>query len=352
LAGLTELVKKPARVISANVLERIAEPASRFHPDYLAYRNRQITWAELVARLPHVAMIGDSVCTDVYVSSVLSTFWRARTCSGNNWFLDLGPSRAGIRSVSKRLEELTPFVAMEYAGIGALVDHEGERQNFFRRILRTRNLSGQIDQLLAAERFPDLVLIAIGHNNIDWAWRSPRNELDQPEGRLQRQSRRFRENFARQTRRLIDGARMQRHRIAVVVYGLVNFEAYFKGREIAERLRARDPARYPHLETTYKYFTSFRLIYRSNLIRLAVMVNKELRAMVSELSRDLADNVNVQVRYSHALATADLSRAELLHAVDGWHASTEGHNVLAEAAFSDLGPSLEFLGISRAQSPH
>ncbi|HEV8618471.1 MAG TPA: SGNH/GDSL hydrolase family protein [Candidatus Udaeobacter sp.] len=349
---MTELVKKPAKVISANILERIAEPASRFHPDYLAYRNQEITWAELVARLPHVAMIGDSVCTGVYVSSVLSTFWRARTCSGNNWFLDTGPSRAGIRSVSKRLEELTPFVAMEYAGIGALVDHEDERQNFFRRILRTHNFSGQIGQLLATERFPDLVLIAIGHNNVDWAWRCPPSELEQPENRLQRQSRRLRENFTRQMRRLIESARMQRHRVAAVVYGLVNFEAYFKGREIAERLRARDAARYPHLETTYKYFTSFRPVYRSNLIRLTAMVNEELRAMVSELSRDLGDNVNVQVRYSDALATADLSRAELLHPVDGWHASAEGHNILAEAAFSDLGPSLEFLGISRAQSPH
>ncbi len=338
-------MKKPVRVISANVLERIAEPASRFYPDYLAYRNREITWAELVARLPHVAMIGDSVCTDVYLSSVLSTFWRARTCSANNWFLDTDFSPASIRSVSKRLEKLSPFVAMEYAGIGALVDHEGERENFFRRILRTRNFSGQIGQLLATERFPDLVLIAIGHNNLDWAWRSPRSELDQPESRLQGQSRHFRENFARQMRRLIEGARMQRHRVAAVVYGLVNFEAYFKGREIAERLRARDPARYPHLETSYKYFTSFRPVYRSNLIRLAAVVNEELRAMVSELSCDLADNVNVQVRYSDALATADLSRAELLHPVDGWHASTEGHNVLAEAAFSDLGPSLQFLGI-------
>jgi hypothetical protein len=75
------------------------------------------------------------------------------------------------------------------------------------------------------------------------------------------------------------------------------------------------------------------------------MVNEELRAMVGALSRDLADNVNVQVRYSDALATADLSRAELLHPVDGWHASVEGHNVLAEAAFNDLGASLEFLGI-------
>jgi hypothetical protein len=75
-------------------------------------------------------------------------------------------------------------------------------------------------------------------------------------------------------------------------------------------------------------------------------VNEELREMVSELNRELAGNINVQLQYSDALATADLSRVELLHPIDGWHASVQGHNVLAEAAFRDLGPSLEFLGIN------
>ena len=55
-------------------------------------------------------------------------------------------------------------------------------------------------------------------------------------------------------RRLIDRARVQRYRVAVIVYGLINFESYFIGREIAERLRSQDPSRYLHLETTYKYF--------------------------------------------------------------------------------------------------
>jgi lysophospholipase L1-like esterase len=290
-------------------------------------------------------MVGDSACMGVYISSIWGTFWRARTCRGNNWFLDTNPASSGIQSVSKRLEEFTPFVAIECAGIGALVDHEGQRENFFRRILRTRNFSGQIGDLLAMKRFPDLILISIGHNNVDWAWRSPTNELEQSESRLQRQSRDFRENFTRQMRRLIDRARTQRHRVAVMVYGLVNFQSYFIGREIAEHVRAQDASRYPHLQTTYKYFTSFRPAYRSNLTRLARMVNDELRAMVREINRELPDSTNVQLQYSDALATADLSRVELLHPIDGWHASVEGHNVLAEAAFRDLGPSLEFLGL-------
>jgi len=74
------------------------------------------------------------------------------------------------------------------------------------------------------------------------------------------------------------------------------------------------------------------------------MVNEELRTMVEQLQRELSGNI--QLRYSDALATVDLSRAELLHSIDGWHASVEGHNVLAQAAFSDLGASLEFLGIA------
>src|SRR5207247_7184219 len=107
---------------------------------------------------------------------------------------------------------------------------------------------------------------------------------------------------------------------------------------------------YPHLETTYKYLLSFHPAYRRNLIRLASMVNAELRAIVEELNREVEDTGHIQLRYSGALATADLSRAELLHPIDGWHASVEGHNVLAQAAFSDLGPSLEFLGIQSSPS--
>ena len=339
---------KSAPVISANFLERIGEPGSRFHSDYLAHRSGQITKDALIARLPHIVLIGDSVCMDVYISSAWSTFWRARTCGGKNWFLDTEASPRGIRSVAKMLEEFTPFVATQYAGIGALVDHPRDRHNFFRRILGTRNFSGQVTQLLAAGRFPDLILISIGHNNVDWAWRSPASELEQPEDRLQQQSWRFREDFARQLRRLIQRAPTESHRVAIVVYGLINFELYFKAREVAERRREQDMTLYPHLETTYKYFTSFRPAYRRNLIRLACMINEELRAMVSDLNREFETISTLQLQYSDALATADLSRVELLHAVDGWHPSTEGHNILAEAAFRGLTPSLEFLGIKSA----
>src|SRR5207249_8785086 len=135
--------------------------------------------------------------------------------------------------------------------------------------------------------FPDLILICIGHNNVDWAWRCPQHELDTPEERLPRLSEEFRQNYARELRRLLEGARIQQHRVAIVVYGLINFESYFKGRESAERQRELDKSLYPHLETTYTYFVSFHPRYRRNLIRLAAMANEELRAMVQELNREI-----------------------------------------------------------------
>jgi len=336
---------RSALFVSPNFLERVAEPESPFHPDYLAYQGGEITRAELIARLPHVAMLGDSVCTGVYISSPWSTLWRAHTSRGNSWFLhlDAAPSTC---SISKSLDRITPFVAIECGGVGALVDDEHRRQNLLRRILGTRNFSGQVSELLRARRFPGLILISIGHNNVDWAWRCPLDELHDPEERLPRLSKEFRQNYVRELRRLLEGARIQQRRVAIVVYGLINFESYFKGREAAERLRESDTTLYPHLETTYKYYVSFRPAYRRNLIRLAAMVNEELRAMVEALNREfLHQTKHIQLRYSNALATADLSRAELLHPIDGWHASVEGHNVLADGAFSDLKPSLDFLGI-------
>jgi lysophospholipase L1-like esterase len=336
---------KSARFVSPNFLERVAEPESPFHPDYLAYRRGEITRAELITRLPHVAMLGDSACMGIYISSPWSTLWRARRSRGKNWFLHLDAAPS-IYSISKGLETITPFVAIECAGVGALVDHEHGRENLFRRILGTRNFSGQLGELLRARRFPDLILISIGHNNVDWAWRCPLHELHDSEERLKRLSKEFRQHYARELRRLLEGARIQQHRVAIVVYGLINFESYFKGREAAERLREADTTLYPHLETTYKYFISFHPAYRRNLSRLAAMANEELRAMVEELNREFVHHTeHIQLRYSNALARADLSRAELLHPIDGWHASVEGHNVLADAALNDLKLSLDFLGI-------
>jgi lysophospholipase L1-like esterase len=303
--------------VSANYLERVADPASAFHADYLDYKNGRIGRDELIVRLPHIAMIGDSLSKDVYISSPLSTLWRARTRHGNNWFLDTDPSPASIYSVFERLDRFTPLVATEYGGLGALVDSAQDRQWLSRKILRTRDFSGQVSQLLSHKRFPDLTLIWIGHNNVDWAWQSPPAELKQPEKRLQRLSGHFRENYTRQMRRLIARGKTESHQVAIVVFGLADFGSFFKARKTAETLREKNAKLYPYLGSDSKYFISMRPAYRSQLLRLVRMVNEGLSAMVDQINRELEPQhfPNVHLRYCDALARVDLGRVEVIHAV-------------------------------------
>jgi hypothetical protein len=107
---------RSALFVSPNFLERAAEPESPFHPVYLTYRKGEITRAELIARLPHVAMLGDSACMGICISWPWSTLWRARMSRGKNWFLHLDAAPS-ICSISKGLEAITPFVAIECAGL-------------------------------------------------------------------------------------------------------------------------------------------------------------------------------------------------------------------------------------------
>src|SRR6266699_1831220 len=51
----------PPTATSRDYLERVSQPSSPFYNDYLAYRRGRIDRAELVRRLPHVAMMGDSL---------------------------------------------------------------------------------------------------------------------------------------------------------------------------------------------------------------------------------------------------------------------------------------------------
>ena len=339
---------KPSTAISPDYLKRIADPKSPLHPTYVAYEQRKISRREVIERLPHVAMMGDSLSKNAYVSSIPSTFWRARTERRRNWFLDTDPSPASVYSVFERLERLTPLVATEHSGVGAIVDRGDVRESFARRLIRTRNFSGQVDQVLKARRYPDLVVLWIGHNNLDWAADTPVEEREHPEKRFVKSAKEFEQNYRRQLLRLMARGEKEDHKVSIVVFGLVNFEAFFKAREETEALREKNPKLYPYLEIDYRHFLSMRPAYRGGMIRLALMMNKELQAMVTDLNRQCPPNV--QLRYSDALAKVDIGRAELIHAMDAWHPSVKGHSLLAKAAFSALPPSLEFLGIEQKRN--
>lgn len=339
------LFTKSRSAVTPDYLERISQPSSAFYKDYLEYQSGSLTENQLIQRLPHVAMIGDSLVKNAYVASVPNMFWRVRTEHGKNWFLDTDKSPDSIYSIYERLEKFTPLVAVEYSGAGANVDSGKSGDTFFQMLSKTRNFSQQVDQILEQERFPDLTLIWMGHNNLNWAAPLDSEGRKNPDMPLLRRLWRFRKYYARQLERLVDRAKKENHKTVIVVFGVVNFEAFFKARQAAGLLKEKEPELYPHFETGYRIYVSMRPEYQHNMIRLALLMNAELRDLVEDLNQKLRGYPNIRLEYSDALATADLNHVELVHPVDAWHPSAAGHNRLAEAAFGALPGSLRFLGI-------
>jgi hypothetical protein len=138
---------------------------------------------------------------------------------------------------------------------------------------------------------------------------------------------------------------MKNHRVAILIFGLANIDAYLHGRRKEEILHAHSRKLYPHLNSGPRSFESLKPPYQKNMARLALMMNAELRTMVADLKRQLNDTHHVHLEYSDALTKVDFSRLELINSVDGWHPSVEGHKVLAEVAYKALRPSLVFLGM-------
>jgi lysophospholipase L1-like esterase len=328
----------------SSTLSAISNPASPHSTDYLEYRQGRLTEAQLLDRLPHIAMIGDSLSRNFYVSSFVSCIWRSKMNHGHDWFLDTDPSPNGVCSLYERLAQETPVVACEYSSVGGRVDSGGGGKRFLWSWFPC-NFSQQVDLILEEKRFPNLVLIWIGHNNLNWVRGVDPHRPEGIETGLQDIVARFRKDYARQLDRLVERAREQKQRRAIIVFGLVNFKNFFEARDAAERLRKENPKLYPYFEVDYKHYESMKPEYRGNMVKLALMINEELRAMVGELNKKLGRDSQVRLEYSDALARLDLGGVEAIHQSDAWHPSVKGHNVLAEAAFGALGPSLNFLGI-------
>ncbi len=339
------LFRKSSTVVSAHYLDRVADPKSGFRASYLDYKQGRINKADLVGCLPHVALIGDSLSKNFYITTVPSVFWRCRTKFRKNWFLDTDPPPHSIYSVYERIEELTPLVATDYARTGAFVTAQSGDEDFIHMLGHTPHFAGQVDQTLKAKRFPDLLLIWIGNNNLDWLVGASPSERAHPEEYLHDRARRFGEDYARQLRRLISRAESEDHPAAIVAFGLVNIEAFLRARQTAETLRAHNHNLFPYLEVDYRRCESMRPQYRQNITRFELLINRELKRAVDGLQDELQHYPKVRLQYSDAFSILDISNVALLNAHDAWHSSPEGHDYLAQTAFSALAPSLRFLRI-------
>ncbi len=340
------LFTRPTTETSRDYLERLSDPSSKFYRYYLNYKEGRISRAELVQRLPHIAMVGDSLSKNFYISSPASMLWRARTERQKDWFLDTDPSPRSVDSLYERVDEVTPLVATEYSTAGGLVAPGRATESLIRRLARTENLRRQITRVTHAKRFPDVVLLWIGHNNTDWVKRLTEAERSDPSKGLRWLAREFGASYADELEVLIDRAGKEKHPVAVVVFGLADFRTFFEMRRKAAAAHARDPARYPYYEATCRYFEALQPANQENTTQLGVMMNEELRKMVARLRRQRQTHPNVRLEYSDALSRINLNDLKIFSSLDAWHPSILGHDRLAKTAFKAIAPSLAFVGVN------
>jgi lysophospholipase L1-like esterase len=288
-------------------------------------------------RFKTMALLGDSLSTRFYVGSLpgmLLRMWRAWK---GTWFAAAPADKLEIGSIFERLSTLAPISATVHASARAKVDADGNR-TLFDLLSNTRHLSHQVDEVLLGE-FPDLLLLWIGHNNIDWHSRVP--ELtDQSCDDLATE---FTNCYKHQLERLLKGALRSKKRIVLVVYGLINFESFFQARAEAERLRTADPTKYPYLEKDYEYFSSMKPEHRNGMVRLAQLCNEKLKEMCRGLDEEIRKS-DVLLSYSDALSRAEISEAQMINQSDAWHPSSAGHRVLAERGYEPIKEEFSYLG--------
>ena len=202
-----------------------------------------------------------------------------------------------------------------------------------------QHFSRQVDSLLSLDRFPDLTLVWIGHNNLDWVQSCNIENGQGAESVAEELVKSFSAAYRGQLKRIVAASSEALHPSAIVVFGLINFGYYFQAREAVEAQKKLHSRLYPYLERSVRLFHSLGIDYRKGTIALTEAYNLSLRNLVKEMQ------VHVQpdskLLYSDALEKADIRHPDSISQSDAWHPSITGHKTLAAAAYRDIGEFVE-----------
>lgn len=280
-----------------------------------------------------IAALGDSLTTGFYISALLPTALRIRRRLDSNWFFD---QSGDIHSVHERCKKAGNFRFINLARASAHVFHE-ERTSLLDRFLGVHHFESQVDQWLALEQVPDVTLIWIGHNDLDW--------VAHPEAEVAKTltsvksilTERFEASYQTQLRRMLEAGATASSGKVIIACGLVNFEYFFQARREAERLRQFNPTLYPYMERDYDFFTSMKPEFRDGMIELSLAYNDDIRHCVHNLAQRPG---GINLVYSSALHDIDISDVSSVSKYDAWHPSRAGHRSIAVGGFAAIEPYL------------
>jgi len=281
-----------------------------------------------------ITALGDSLTTGFYVSALLTTALRIRRRLDSNWFYD---QSGDIHSVQERCNKAGNFRFINLARASAHVFHE-EGTSLLDRLLGVHHFESQVDRWLALEEVPDVTLIWLGHNDLDWV-AHPDAEVAKTLASVKSLlTERFEASYQAQLQRMLEAGATARPGKVIIACGLVNFEYFFEARREAECLRQSDAALYPYLERDYDFFASMKPEFRDSMIELSLAYNENIRHCAHNLAQRPG---GINLVYSSALHDVDISDVSSLSKYDAWHPSRAGHRSIAVGGFAAIEPYLE-----------
>ena len=204
------------------------------------------------------------------------------------------------------------------------------------RLLGTRHFSHQIRRLVRKPRLPEFVLIWIGHNNLDWVNEQSMRRISARKDVFAAVERDYRRGFNAGLSQLLNRAVEFSHDVTIVVFGLIDFELFFRARTEAEEARAENPRLYPYAERGYRSFESMRPEFRDGMIELARRLNVVMEDLVWQRRQEMSSVANVRLLYSDSLNQVNIGVVEAISPLDAWHPSHHGHQLLAEGAYGTV----------------
>ena len=270
-----------------------------------------------------IAAIGDSITAGFHIASDLNMFLRMWVKKKNSWFSE----------IVRQIREKIPVVSYNFSSAGSKLSDKtfpGPLDKLF----RIKNMGAQVDEVLQLDSFPDMVLIWMGHNDLNW--------LAKKEKDITKIGQQFGLDFQKQLERLCVQATQQNNKTAIIVLGFINIRTLFYLRDVVAAIKKQNSKLFPYFEKGYKMFPSMRPEYKEQTIKLADMMNTELANSVAFCQNNY-QNDRFCILYSDDLSKLSTNSPSHVTAIDGWHPSIEGQKQLAKTIWPVIEKELEKL---------
>ncbi len=286
-----------------------------------------------------IVVFGDSLAKSYWHNSnIFDSLQRMSKAIGKDWAVD--QEEDAIDSLFERIKRQNPRHPLHiknYATVGAKLGKDKSPLAQLKATAGVKSLDEQIRDFQSDGGKANLILLLIGHNDLDWdegLSAEEKESLSESE-RLLRHKKNFLTTYKLRLQEIQSLFSDGEEPLDIVVLGLIDFESFLIAHEEAEKAHQNDPKSFPHLPSTHSVMGVIKKDRRQTALKMGRMLNEGLEALVQELNE--LSTLGKTFHFSAALSqNRGLSTMQILHPKDGLHLSDEGHDLVAESVYRSL----------------